>query len=103
MGGVERIRNLSGDHQCFGRGYRSPLYPRSEGLTLDEFQHQGGYTVDVFDAVDRADVRVTERGEYPRFPHEARDTVRLGDEEARQDLDRDVASECAVARAIDLL
>ena len=58
--------------------------------------------VAVFDAVDRADVRMIERGEQPRFALEAREPSGSRRERARQDLDRDVAAELRVARAIDL-
>ena len=58
--------------------------------------------VDVLDAVDRADVRMIERREHARFALEARQPIGVGDEGRRQDLDRDVAPQLRVARAIHL-
>ena len=46
-------------------------------------------------------LRMVQRREHSRFALEAREPVRVGGEGARQDLDRDVAPELAVAGAID--
>ena len=43
-----------------------------------------------------------QRREHPRFALEARAPVGIGRERERQDLDRDVAPELVVARAVDL-
>ena len=48
------------------------------------------------------DVRMVERRERLRFALEAREPLRIGGERGRQDLDRDVAIELGIARAIDL-
>ena len=45
---------------------------------------------------------MVERGEQARFAREAGAALGIGGEVRRQDLDRDVAPELAVARAIDL-
>ena len=45
---------------------------------------------------------MVERGEQARFAREAGAALGVGCEVRRQDLDRDVAPELAVARAIDL-
>src|SRR6185369_4915972 len=54
------------------------------------------------DLVDRDDVRVVERGRRARLLLEALPAVRVGGELRREDLDRDLASEPRVARAVDL-
>ena len=47
-------------------------------------------------------MRVIERGEHARFALEAGEPIGMRRELARQDLDRDVASEPRIARAVDL-
>ena len=54
------------------------------------------------EAVDRADVGMVQRREHPRLALEAREPIRVARERARQDLDRDVAPELRVARAVHL-
>ena len=73
-----------------------------ERLALDELENQEADAVRFFDAVDRADVGVIQRGEHPRLALEAREPIRIARERARQDLDRDVASELRVVRPVDL-
>ena len=58
--------------------------------------------VALFDPVDRADVRMVERREHPRFALEAGQPVGIRGEGTRQNLERDVAPELRVARAIHL-
>ena len=45
---------------------------------------------------------MVQRGEHPRFALEAREPIRVARDRARQDLDRDVAPELRVARAVHL-
>ena len=59
-------------------------------------------TWSVLKAVDRADVLMIERREDLGFAAEARDALRVSGEQGRQDLDRDLAFELRVLRAIDL-
>ena len=56
----------------------------------------------LFQAVDRADVRMIERREKLRLALEARDALGIDARSLQHDLDRDVAPELRVARAIDL-
>ena len=70
--------------------------------SLDQFEDQRGHAIRFLQPVDRADVRVIERRERPRFAREAGAALGIGGEVRGQDLDRDVATELAVARAIDL-
>ena len=55
-----------------------------------------------FEAVDRGDVRVVQRGEHLRFAFEAREPIGIEGEGFRQDLDRDFAIELRVACAVHL-
>ena len=57
---------------------------------------------DLLEAVDRGDVRMVERREQLRLAPEAGEAFGIGSEELGQDLQRDVAAELRVARAIDL-
>src|SRR5262245_15103282 len=52
--------------------------------------------------MNRRNVRMIERGEDTRFALEARQTIGMGRERGRQDLDGDVAPESRIARAVDL-
>ena len=73
-----------------------------ERLALDELEDQEADAVRFFEAVDRADVRVIQRGEHPRLALEAREAIRVARERAGQDLDRDVAPELRVVRLVHL-
>jgi hypothetical protein len=73
-----------------------------EHSSLHELQHQGAQTADVFEPMDGRDVRVTERGQHAGFGHEARHAIVLIGKDARQDLQRDVATELRIACAIDV-
>ena len=55
-----------------------------------------------FEAVDRGDVRMIQRGEDFRFALETREPIGIGRERRRQDLDRDLALELRVGRPIHL-
>ena len=75
--------------------------PRVERLSLDELHRDVGLAVRLADFVDRADVRMVERGGGPGFSHQsgARGLI----VEARgQNLDRDVSVELFVPGEVDL-
>ena len=71
-------------------------------LAVDELEHQRVNAVAVLEPVDRTDVRMIEGREQPRFTLEARTAIGVGDEGLRQDLDRHVAPELRIARAVHL-
>ena len=56
----------------------------------------------LFEAVDGGDVRMVQRRERLRFALEPREAIGIAGERVRQDLDRDVAIQLRVARAVDL-
>ena len=56
----------------------------------------------VFHSVNRADVGMIEGRKHARLAFEPRQPIGITGEELRQDLDRDIATELRVARAIDL-
>ena len=73
-----------------------------EILALDEFHHQRRDAVGVFKAVNRRDVRMVQRREDFGFALEAREALGVRGEDVGQDLDRDLAFQLRVRRAIDL-
>src|SRR5438034_9530077 len=104
MRGLEGIGDLSRDGERLVDGYTFRASPQAsvQRLAFHELENQEADTVRVFEAVDRANVRMIQRGEHPRFALEARKPVRVAREPARQDLYRDVAPEPCVARAVHL-
>ena len=70
--------------------------------SLDQLQHECRRAVALLEPVDRRDVGMVQGGERPGLALEADDAVRVGPEHRRQNLDRHVAIELRVARAIDL-
>src|SRR5207249_491468 len=114
--GLERVSDLAGDLQRlrYRKAYaRCPTeVTRSldagagdqlrQRLAFDELEYQGGAAVHVFEAVDRTDVRMIESSEHAGFTLEAGDPVRVPRVKSRQDLDRDVAFQLRIARAVHL-
>src|SRR5262245_49901967 len=100
--GVERVGDLSGDGDRFQKRQRGATYAIVQRVALDQLEHQGRCVAGVFEAVDCRNVRVIERGEQACFAFEARHTTGVGGEPRRQDLQRDLASQFRVARAIHL-
>jgi hypothetical protein len=75
---------------------------RPSRIRAYQFEHQRLHAVRLFEAVDRGDVRVVERGEHLRFPLEARQAIRVQREGLGQDFQRDVASELRIPRPVHL-
>jgi hypothetical protein len=100
--GLQGLRDVTRDRQRFVErngplgdaiGQRRPFY---------QFQDKGHDAVRIFETVDAADVRVVERRKHPRFAPEARDLLGVVCERLGQDLQRDVAIELRIARAVHL-
>src|SRR5437879_2513578 len=72
-----------------------------KGSSIDELEDKKSRAARFLEAVDGRDVRMIQRREELRFTLESGNSVRVGDEELRQDLDRDLAPELCVARAVD--
>ena len=91
---------------AIGSASSSGIAPRAmrsaSVLALDQFHDERADAVRFFEAVDGGDVRMVQRGEHPGFALKPREPLRVGGEGLGQDLDRDVAIELRVARAIDL-
>ena len=103
MGAVERVADLDGQRQRVidGKARRS-VQPIRERLAFEMLEDQVVELAVAADVVDRADVRVVQRGDRPRLVLEAQPRFRVGRERAGQHLDGDRAIEPGVARAVDL-
>ena len=71
-------------------------------LPVHELENQEPDAFGFLEAIDRADVRMIQRGEHPRLPLEAREPLGVARECVRQEFDRDIALELRVARAVHL-
>ena len=101
--GVERFGDLPRDVSASAIAQRTALETIGERRSLDELQDERRLPPSTSSsAVDRADVRMIERRQQARFAREPGAALRIGGEVRGQNLDRDVATEPAVARAIDL-
>ena len=100
--GFERQGDLMRDGQRLvgrDRALRDAVGKRGP---FDQFEHERHLAVLLLETVDGRDVRVVERGQDLGFALEPREARRIGRHRRRQDLDRHVAFQLAVARAIDL-
>jgi hypothetical protein len=102
VGGFEAAGHLACDPQDLVVGERAFVHSVLEGLALHQLHGQELDSLFVFEAVDRCDVRVLQAGQQSRLALEARDAFRVARHLSGQDLDRDLATELGVARAIDL-
>ena len=108
VGDVEGLGDLPRDAQRVTNGQPRALRPLTRGiregvrerLPVHELENQEPDAFGFLEAVDRADVRMIQRGEHPRLPLEAREPLGVGRERVRQELDRDIALELRVARAV---
>ena len=69
--GLDRRRHLAADVERFGDGERPSREALGQALSLDELEDQVERAVHLFEAVDRGDVRMAERGQQLRFALEA--------------------------------
>ena len=110
VGGVQRVGDLSRDGQRLANRKRAAVQPIGERFALHELEDQrpdrglpgSRRRVDLLDAMNGADMRMIERGQDARLALEAREAIRIGREQCRQQLDGDVSIEPGVARAIHL-
>ena len=104
-GGVrlgEPVGDLAGDVEETPRRERPCLQDVPERLSLDELHGDENRRVRRPDVVDRDDVVVVEAGGRARFLLEPLVPVGIGRELGREHLDRHVAPEAGVPRAVDL-
>ncbi len=102
--GFERVGDLPGEAE---RGLdvetmRRPGEPGGQGLALDQFEDERRLARAAGDAVDGSDVRVIQRGEQPRLALETGEAIDVRGQLGRQHLERDIAPQLHIARAIHL-
>ena len=99
----ERLGDLPRDRQRFVERQSGPRAMRSASVGPSTSSSTSArHAVRVLEPVDGADVRMIERGEHLRFALKPREPLGIGRERVGQDLQRDVATELRVARAIHL-
>ena len=72
-----------------------------ERWAVDELHHESSRAADVFDAVNRRDVRVVQRCQHVRFALESRQPVGIVHERIGQNLQRDITVQLDVAGSMD--
>ncbi len=100
---LEGFGDLPGDPQRFVDRQTSCCRDATgEGLPFDELQHECAIAVCVFDAVDRADMRVIDRRQTRASRSNRARRSGLSRKATGQNLDRHVTSEFRITSAIDL-
>ena len=99
---IERAGQSGGDFDEFAVVQRSARQPLLQRFAVQQFHHQernalGGHA----DVVDRADIRVLERGDRAGLALESRAPLRIGRHVGRQHFDGDRAIEPRVAGLVD--
>ena len=86
-------------------GQAGPRRRRSEyvveRVAVHELHHERQRAALLLDAEERGDVRMVQRGEDPRLALEPCDALGIGGERRGQRLQRDVAAQLRVVRAVD--
>ena len=77
--GLERGRDLKADRQRIGEGDASARQSLGQRLAWHELHDQERRSVGAIEAMNRGDVRVTERGEHTRFALESGESFRIAD------------------------
>ncbi len=98
---LERLGDLPRDGEGLVEGERPALQPLGEVFALDELHDEGADAARLLEAVDRGDVGVLQLGQDLRLALETGEAVGVGGERLGQDLDRDLALQLRVGRAVD--
>ena len=102
VGGFHRFGDLPRNRQGVLDWHRAGADHVREGWPLDELQNERADAARFFEPVNGGDVRVIECAQHAGFGHEPRDAVVLIGEHARENLERDVATQMLVVRPIDI-
>ena len=100
--GLEGRGDLLRDLERLGDGQPSPFQALGQVFSLYELEDEEGPPVRFFEAVDRGDVRMVQRGEQLRLASETGQPLGIGHHLDGQDLDRHLAAELRVGGAVDL-
>ncbi len=101
MGFSERRNNLAAQGDGLVECQRPARQAGGERLALDQLHRDVQIPVDLANLVDRADVRVIQRGGGPSLAHQSSRGLLVAVGGLRQHLDRDVAIQSEIARTID--
>ena len=99
---VQRAGNLRRDLQHLIKRQRTLLQAGVERLAFQILHDEERRAVLFADVVERADVRMVELGNRPRFTIEALAELAIGRQRHSQNFDRDSAIEAGVPRLVDL-
>ncbi len=98
---VERVGHIDGDLQRFRQRHRAAMQAVGECLTLEVFHDEVVHAVLRADVMQRADVRMIQRGDGFGLALHALAQFGVGREMRRQHLDGDLAAQPRVACPID--
>src|SRR5262245_23191401 len=99
---IDGFSNLAHNRQRLVERNRTLCDAIGERRTFDQLQDESPNTVDFFQSINLGDVRMIERREELRLTVEACKAFRVEREQRRKHLDRDIAFQPRIARAIDL-
>ena len=102
VGLFERLCDLQSERKALSKGKRPLFEAFGERRAVDELHDERLDAAALFEAEDRGDVGMVELGEELGFALEPRQALLVRGEFGRQDLDRDLAVEPGVGRAVDL-
>jgi hypothetical protein len=89
-------------YRCVMPWERAARQPLSQVFPLDQFHDQRSDAVNVFQSINRCDVRVIEAGEHFGFALKALEAIGIPGHGFRKDFDRDLPLQLRVVRAIHL-
>ena len=100
--GRQPTRHLRRRVQGLAHGHRPAIQRGAQRLPFEELGDEERAVIAAPDVVERQDVGMVERCRGPRLLLEALEPIGIGDRSGGQQLQRDVAPQPRVARAIDL-
>jgi hypothetical protein len=102
MGSGEALRDLPGEIEGLAYRQGSRAEPRPQRLAFQQLGNDVGRAALAADVVDGRDAGVVQQPRRARFLLEAPEALGVADDVRGKDLDRDLASEPGVARAVHL-
>ena len=100
--GLQCFGDLPGNRDRFLDRHRAFLDAIGQRWPFDELHDESRRDVAAFETIDRGDVRMVQRGEHLGLALEAGETLRIGRDRFRQNLDRDGALQVGVGGPIHL-
>ena len=100
--GFERLGNLLRNRQRLIERHRAVRDAIGQRWSLDQLHDQPAHAIGLLEAIHVRDVGVIQRGKCPGLALESGETFLVVHEGVRQHLDRDVATQARISRAIDL-